>query len=106
MKEKDNLLKIAYRALRRYSYWFFKRDYVFKQIALRKGKCGMHGCCGFKRFIFFLECKHFDKKTKLCKVWNKPGNVVCKRIYPFDEKDKNPETREYCNFYWEKDKKK
>ena len=89
------------RALRRKYYILFKKAYVEKQLRERKGKCGMHGCCNLSVFHSFRNC--FDRKNpRKCLKWgNQPPEC---RIYPFDEEDKIPETRAYCNFYWSKKK--
>lgn len=84
------------RAIRREYYILFKQDYIKEQLKKRKGVCGMHGCCAL---YCHRKCIGADKKT--CLKWdNLPYRC---RIYPFDEKDKHPATRAYCNFYWEND---
>jgi hypothetical protein len=86
------------RALRREYYLHFRKAYVREQMKNRKGKCGRHGCCDFSIVQKHLRC--YDQKDhSICLRWgNQP--LEC-RIYPFDEDDKRPETKGYCNFHWE-----
>lgn len=85
----------------------FRNDYIKNQIDKRKGVCGKHGCCDFS-LVHKIWNKHIrkclsKKDRRQCLFWdNLPKE--CK-IYPFDEKDKIPETKEYCNFYWEEERK-
>jgi hypothetical protein len=84
---------------RRYLIWF-RPDYVRAQIESRKGSCGRHGCCDLTMFAPVLRRGCFSKKEKsMCLRWGKlPAEC---RLYPIDEKDKIPETLDYCGFYWE-----
>lgn len=87
------------RAARREFYLQFRKGYVARQLKERKGKCGRHGCCNLSVFHTFRTC--FDKKNPAkCLRWEHLP-YRC-RVYPFDEQDKIPKTRAYCNFYWEK----
>jgi len=81
------------RAIRRECYILFKPEYITYSLKKRKGKCGKHGCCNlYKRScIKGNRCLKWDSLPYRC------------RIYPFDEKDKHPATKSYCNFYWEKE---
>lgn len=80
-----------------------KPDYIKEQIKRRKGVCAHHGYCALSVFnriynIYYRKC--LTKKDYIsCLRWkNLPAEC---RIYPLDEKDKIPETRSYCNFYWD-----
>lgn len=95
-------IMVIKRTARRRYYMIFKPDYVKEQIKKRKGACTYHGCCAFSIFsrsynIYYRKCLS-NKNYKICLRW---GNlpVEC-QIYPLDEKDRIPETRSYCNFYW------
>lgn len=99
-------LGAAKRVLRRKCYLLFKPSYVKKQLENRKGTCGQHGCCDLtiagKIFNKYLRRCLSRKSRKTCLRWqNLPKE--CK-LYPLDEKDKIPETRNYCNFYWGDDR--
>jgi hypothetical protein len=74
-----------------------------KQLEKRKGTCGYHGCCDYS----FLQ-KIYNINVRKC--LNKSDHRRCLRweslpkecqIYPFDERDKIPETKSFCSFYWE-----
>jgi len=56
------------------------KDYIKKKLVKRKGKCKKCGkCC--------IGCKHLDKKTKLCKVYeSRPW--FCYKDFPLDNTDK------------------
>jgi len=86
-----------YRHLRRRFYYIFRRNYVRTMIANRKGVCGRHGCCDLSILTRFRACIDPADRTKCLKWRCLPFH--CQR-YPFDEKDKIPETRSYCSFYW------
>jgi hypothetical protein len=104
-----NLLKIVTvetgsiaRALRRRWYIHFKQDYVNKQIEKRRGVCGHHGCCDLS-----LLHRLYNKYYKKCLNQNDRRACLLRKklprecqVYPLDEKDKIPETKSYCNFYW------
>ncbi len=91
------------RWLRREYYISFKSDYIREQLRKRKGICGKHGCCDLSIFHKSRRCLSKEDRTKCLRKSNLP--IECK-IYPFDEKDKIPETRSYCNFYWDKKDRK
>jgi hypothetical protein len=97
----QDVLGSVCREIRRKYYFFFKMDYVKCQIKKRQGKCGMHGCCASQPKIF--RCKFLKRKKCLLFGTNKMP-FKCK-IYPFDEKDKSPFSKKYCNFHWKRDKK-
>ncbi len=96
-------LTLPYRTIRRYYYHRFKKDYVEKQIKVRKGTCEQHGCCYnvWSTRLFSIVCRDEKDKTK-CSLWHRLPHA-CK-IYPFDERDKAPSTRKYCSFHWEHQK--
>jgi len=71
-------------------------------IAKRKGTCGRHGCCDLSILSKLHKCIDPNDRTKCLKWDNLPFD--CK-AYPFDEKDKIPETKEYCCFYWDDEEK-
>ena len=83
----------AWRVLRRKYYFTFRMDYVRDSIKSRQGTCNHCGMCCKDATI---PCKHFDFPN--CKVWNNMP-IEC-RMYPFDEKDMDPETKQYCVFRW------
>jgi hypothetical protein len=93
------------RLLRREYYLLFRSDYIKKQLENRKGVCGRHGCCDLtitgKIFNKYLRKCLSSKSRQTCLRWNNLPKE-CK-LYPIDEKDKIPETRNYCNFHWDKD---
>jgi hypothetical protein len=94
-------VKAVKRALRRKYYIHFRKDYVREQLKNRKGRCGRHGCCDFSIVQKHLRCYDW-KDHSTCLRW---GNLPLEcRIYPFDEEDKIPQTRAYCNFHWGKDR--
>jgi len=92
-------LTALYRLLRRWFYFTFRRKHVLDMVAGRKGECGCHGCCDLSILARFRHCIDPADRTK-CLRWDNLA-FGC-RMYPFDEKDKIPETRAYCNFYWDK----
>jgi len=75
-------------------------DYVKRQLKKRKGKCGMHGCC--KTWPKIIRCKFLVGNK--CVIWKSDKMPLHCKIYPFDEKDKSPFSKKYCNFHWD-DKK-
>ena len=93
-----------YRTLRRKFYVKFRKKYVLESLKKRKGKCRACGCCATMLF----PCEYYDKKTKLCRLWEEKGKeaipYLCK-LYPFDEKDKIIYSKINCGFYWEKIKR-
>lgn len=98
------IFKALLRVVRRKYYLTFKADYVHNQIKTRKGMCGRHGCCDLTVVNSFCNKKIFKCLSLLdrteCLRWDRLPEE-CK-AYPFDEKDKIPETRIYCNFHWDK----
>lgn len=94
------------RAARRRYYMVFKPDYVREQIKKRKGACGYHGCCALSVLsrlynIHFRKCLAIRESAR-CLRW-KDVPKEC-QVYPLDERDKIPETKSYCNFYWDDNK--
>ena len=86
------------RALRRKYYMYFRKAHIRAMLARRKGSCGRHGCCDMSLWHHHRRCLSRADRTACLQWQNLPEEC---RIYPFDEKDKIPETRAYCNFYWE-----
>ena len=86
------------RLIRRTFYFVFRRRYVLEQVRRRKGVCGRHGCCDLGVLARFRRCIDPDDRTRCLKHDSKPFGC---RMYPFDEKDKIPETRPYCSFHWD-----
>jgi hypothetical protein len=91
------------RAIRRRYYILMKPRYVAAQLKKRRGSCGKHGCCNLS-----LTSRILNTRLRKCLLAKEPA--VCRhwaalplecRIYPMDEKDKIPETKRYCNFYWQ-----
>ena len=80
-----------YKYIRRLLYWHFRRDYVLKSLAKRKGKCSMHGCCSE------AGCKYL--KDNKCTIYDKRP-INC-RIYPFDKKDMYNSVGYKCEYYWD-----
>ena len=79
---------------------FFRKDYVRRMVAQRKGTCGAHGCCFHHLHHRLLHRGCTDPADRnRCLRWDRLPEAC--RIYPFDEVDKNPKTRSFCNFYWE-----
>ncbi len=90
--------KALYRFSRRKIYLTFRKRYVKRMMEKRKGVCLGHGCCDLSVFHRNRKCLDPKDRTK-CLVWdNLPKDCM---IYPFDEKDKIPETRDYCTFHWD-----
>lgn len=88
-----------HRFLRRKYYMRFRKRYVEEMLKARQGVCGGHGCCDLSFFHRGRKCLDCKDRTK-CLLWDRlPRECV---VYPFDEKDKIPETRAYCNFHWDK----
>lgn len=96
-------LSVIKRMLRRRYYMYFRPEYVRQQLERRRGACGQHGCCDLSVLqriynLSYRKCLSRYGHSR-CEHWkNLPQE--CK-IYPLDEKDKIPETKNYCNFYWE-----
>jgi hypothetical protein len=60
---------------------YFRKAYVKKQLALRKGECLQCArCCSF-----VFECPMLTKQ-RLCRIYNKSRLKVCK-IFPIDQRD-------------------
>lgn len=93
-------LGCIWRLVRRWFYLTFRRKYVLRQVAGRKGVCGRHGCCDLSMLAKYRKCIDPDDRTKCLKWDDQP--FAC-RMYPFDEKDKHPATLEYCDFHWDDD---
>ena len=72
------------------------KNYINKKLANRKGKCLRCGqCC--------RRCKHLDKKTKLCKVYNsRPW--ICHKDFPLDKKEQWIWNIKKCGYSFKKDK--
>lgn len=89
-----------YLALRRRYLLWFRKGYVKKSIAVRRGGCKMCPCC-HTRGLLNKEgrCKHLSIKDNKCIVYEKLA-PVCK-LYPVDEKDKTPFSKERCGYYWD-----
>ena len=98
----DRILIVYTAVIRRPFYGIFRKDYIKKQLAKRKGRCNQCGKCCEVMDIIGLKCKYFKggkciifkdqySKGKLCNIYT----------YPFDEKDKAV-TKKYanCGFYW------
>jgi len=98
---KDRFLLFYTGAIRRPFYNLFRKEYIKKQLAERKGECKQCGKCCEIMDVIGLKCKYFKEgkciifkyamKKKLCDTY----------VYPFDEKDKRV-TKNYtkCGFYW------
>lgn len=87
------------RNLRRLYLILFRKDYVLKQLNTRKGHCLRHGCCDLSFFHKIISNSCLDKKDRTkCLLWEDLP-YICK-VYPIDEKDKHPDTKGYCGFYW------
>ena len=95
----DKLLR-TWLVLRRRFFLKFRMKYVLESISKRKGNCTQNGCC-----CKSTSCKYLDQNN-ICKIWKEKGfNALplnC-QLYPFDEKDKLPNTKEICGFYWSDD---
>jgi len=66
--------------IRRGILFLFNRAYFENKLAKRKGKCKKCGkCCE--------GCMYLDKKTKLCKIYNKRPCFVCHKDFPLDKVD-------------------
>ena len=90
------------RWMRREYYMIFRKQYVEGMIAARKGQCLKHGCCDMSWFHNERIGRCLDPKDRTnCLEWRTCKFPAGCRLYPFDEKDKIPETRAYCAFYWE-----
>ena len=100
---KDRILILYTAVVRRPFYSIFRKDYIKKQLAIRKGKCNQCGKCCEVMDLLALKCKYF--KCGKCIVFEKQyhsGEKCDIRTYPFDEKDIEA-TKKYanCGFYWE-----
>jgi len=103
-KIKENRLLNIFKHFRRIFYSKFRKEYIRKSLAKRKGSCKMCGCCGTN----FKICEHYIPETKECRLVKEgkyPDSfpLLC-RIYPFDEFDKTAYSKANCGFYWD-DKK-
>ena len=92
----------VYRMLRRMYFRLCRPEYVRRQLARRQGVCGRHGCCDLTAMsrwknLSWHKCLDRDERT-CCRRW--PDLPEYCRWYPFDEQDKIPQTRDYCNFHW------
>jgi len=99
-------IAVIKRILRRRYYILFRQSYVKEQLRKRKGICGYHGCCSLSILnklynVYYRRCLIKEDYAR-CLYWRKLPRE-CK-VYPLDEKDKIPETKNYCNFYWEIEK--
>jgi hypothetical protein len=99
-----SFLSALWRLLRRNFLLALRKDYVKSQLAARKGVCGRHGCCDLAWHHRLLnvrlrKCLDTNDRTRCLKWGRLPPDC---RIYPLDEQDKIPETRDYCNFHWDK----
>ena len=93
------ILQSIKRELRREFLIHFRPDYIKKQMEKKRGVCGRHGCCLVSPFGKRRLGKCLDKDGKTCLLWhNLPKRC---QLYPIDEKDKDPATKDYCNFYWD-----
>ena len=92
-------IRTAVTRIRHWYYYRFRKGYVQRQLARRKGVCGRHGCCDLDWLARLRHRRCLDPldRTKCLKWGSQPSR--CK-AYPFDEKDKKPATRSYCAFYW------
>ena len=67
--------------IRRFYLVYFKKDYVKRQLALRKGEC--HQCARCCSFVFVCPML---KRQGLCRIYNKFRSDVCKS-FPIDQRD-------------------
>jgi len=87
--------------IRRRLFLIFRKKYILDSIKKRKGRCSNCSCCEVTLFGRKWNCKYFDKKNKLCKVYRTNKMPFICNVYPFDEKDKWNEFKNKCTFYWE-----
>jgi hypothetical protein len=70
------------------------KNYIKKKLQKRIGKCNQCGkCC--------TGCRHLDKKTKLCKIYNK-RNFMCYKEFPLDDLDKKIWNVKNCGYKFKK----
>jgi len=88
-----SLNKFANR-IRRETNKLINRNYVQNKLKNRKGNCKRCGkCC--------VGCKYFDKKTKLCLVYNnRPW--FCYKEFPLDDLDQKVFRVKYCRYVFNK----
>src|SRR3989338_11150942 len=60
-----------YKYIRRLFYWHFRRDYVLKSLARRKGRCNMHGCCSEAgcEYLKDNKCTIYQKRPINCNIF-------------------------------------
>ena len=99
-------LKNVYQITRRRLLILFRPNYVRESISKRKGYCDGcinydKSCCEANLFGKKWNCKHYNKKTRKCNVYNSCKMPLTCRYYPIDEKDIWDEFKDKCKFYWE-----
>jgi hypothetical protein len=66
---------------RRFYLVYFRKDYVKRQLALRKGEC--HQCARCCSFVFVCPML---TRGQLCRTYNKFRLEICKS-FPIDQRD-------------------
>jgi len=84
--------------LRRFYLVYFRRGYVKRQLALRKGEC--HQCTRCCSFVFV--CPMLTRRG-LCRIYNKFRLEMCKS-FPIDQRDIDEVARfgATCGYRFEK----
>ena len=106
MEKVEEIMNKYILIIRRRFYHTFRKKDVEESLKKRKGKCRNCSCCEVKICGKKYNCRYFNPKTKLCLVYGTDKMPTLCNNYPFDEKDKWPEYKDKCGFYWEKDDKK
>ena len=76
-------IKILFSRFRRRYFWYFKKNYVVKQIKARKGSClGCGGKCCIETNPY---CRYLSR-DRLCIIYDSEISFFCK-IFPIDNKD-------------------
>ena len=88
-----------YRTSRKWFYWYFNKNYIYRSIARRRGGCEKGKCWACCNDVLVVPCPYLDKE-KGCTVFMTEKMPVGCYIYPFDEKDKNKMDKDKCLFYW------
>jgi len=84
---------------RRFYLVYFRKDYVKRQLALRKGEC--HQCARCCSFVFVCPML---TRGRLCRTYNKFRLEMCKS-FPIDQRDIAEVARcgGTCGYRFEKD---
>ena len=71
------------------------KNYLKNKLKKRTGKCKKCSkCCG--------NCRHLNKQTKLCKIYNKRPIFFCYKEFPLDKSDQKLWNVTNCRYKFKK----